>query len=198
MAPRGCFRYVDFITSTLPQVFTALDVTTTTLIVRDLGVCGLKWPAGTCHTTSLVPPLTGVVRTSRCAEQIAPIFWGLSMLRTYRFLAFTSILGDIAVTAGIISVVVYGATQHSFKVGLVGRGGELREPGGHPPTWTDTPSLRVCPMLRLSLPQFDVPQFEPTSFPKFIGSTSFLFAIHIVVCTLAAARRPPHVAGRPI
>lgn len=33
-------------------------------------------------------------------------------------------------------------------------------------------------------PQFDVPQFEPTSFPKFIGSTSFLFAIHIVV-------RPP-------
>lgn len=31
-------RYVDFITSTLPQVFTALDVTTTTLIVRGLTV----------------------------------------------------------------------------------------------------------------------------------------------------------------
>lgn len=78
-----------------------------------------------------------------CPPQIAPIFWLLSLLRTYRFLAFTSILGDIAVTAGIISVVVYGATQHTFK--------------------------------------FDLPQFEVNSFPKFIGSTSFLFAIHIVV-----------------
>ena len=34
--------------------------------------------------------------------------------------------------------------------------------------------VRVCA-------QFDVPQFEVKSFPKFIGSTSFLFAIHIVV-----------------
>ena len=32
-----CAAYVDFITSTLPQVFSALDVTSTTLIVRCAG-----------------------------------------------------------------------------------------------------------------------------------------------------------------
>lgn len=101
-----CAAYVDFITSTIPTVFTALTPVTTTLI-------------------------------------LAPIFWGLSLLRSYKFLAFTSVLGDIAVTAGIVSVVVYGAMNHGLS--------------------------------------FNQPQFELETFPRFIGSTSFLFAIHIVI-----------------
>ena len=64
------------------------------------------------------------------------------MLRSYRFLAFTSVLGDIAVTAGIISVVVYGATQHTFKVRPLGT------------TMALQPRSRregVCPVRRASI-----------------------------------------------
>lgn len=68
----------------------------------------------------------------------------LSLLRSFKYLAFTSLLGDVAVTAGIVSVVVYG----------------LRDTGS---------------------PSFDLPQFQDSTFPKFVGSTAFLFAIHIVV-----------------
>lgn len=110
-----CAAYVDFITSTLPQVFSALDVTSTTLIVRCAGGFVCPCSAVVCAWANAHPLLC-----TRTTCQLAPIFWALSMLRSYRFLAFTSVLGDIAVTAGIISVVVYGATQHTFKVRPLG------------------------------------------------------------------------------
>ena len=40
--------------------------------------------------------------------QIAPVFLGMALLRTYKFLAFTSVLGDVAVTSGIVAVVISG------------------------------------------------------------------------------------------
>lgn len=71
--------------------------------------------------------------------QIAPIIFVLALLRTYKvcwcatlcgvvwlltpvrvcfghqFLAFTSVIGDIAVTTGIIAVIIYG-TMHSHHL----------------------------------------------------------------------------------
>jgi len=47
-----------------------------------------------------------------------PICTPLVLLRTFRILAFTSILGDVAVTAGVTATLVYGATKHRLKTDL--------------------------------------------------------------------------------
>ena len=42
---------------------------------------------------------------------LAPLVLGLALLRSFRLLAFTSILGDVAVLAGLVGTVVFGLLQ---------------------------------------------------------------------------------------
>ena len=82
----------------------------------------------------------------------------LSQLRTFKWLAVTSVLGDVAVGVGIIGTVIAGLVQnHSNDQPLL--------------DWTA------------------VPAFEGSTFFKFVGNTSFLFAIHIVILPIMQSLR---------
>lgn len=111
--------YVDFIASTLPE------------IIRNF--------AG--GTTWLVRETALMI--------IAPILFGLSYLRNFKSLLITSILGDLAVLSGCVTVLIFGGFQ-------------VRRHNEHE-LWNQ---LVVMP--------------ESSAVPKFIGSTTFLFAIHVV------------------
>lgn len=111
------------------------------IVLTSVGVCAAYVDFITGTMPSLWPQ--GEVTQADVAWAISPIILAMAMLRTFRFLSFTSILGDVAVTVGLIAVVAY-AFMHTDGL------------------------------------QWDLPAYQST-FPRFFASTSFLFAIHIVI-----------------
>ena len=72
----------------------------------SVGVC-------VAYVDFIVGVLAGLVN---CSEQgvkiiLFPCVLGLALLRSFRYLAFTSILGDIAVLAGLVGTVSFGIAQ---------------------------------------------------------------------------------------
>jgi vesicular inhibitory amino acid transporter len=57
--------------------------------------------------------LTGLLRCSQFEAMVLlfPCVLGLALMRSFRYLAFTSILGDIAVLAGLVGTVSFGIAQ---------------------------------------------------------------------------------------
>lgn len=101
---------------------------------------------------------------------VLPFILLLSLVSSYKHLAWTSILGNIAVAAGIIAVVAVGAAgdgvdRHGSALQQVGVNGTSRE------AWQDVPAVR------------------PLGIVQVVGSVAFLFAVHIVVLPVVQSMR---------
>eukprot|EP00744_Colponema_vietnamica_P010911 GILI01015365.1.p1 GENE.GILI01015365.1~~GILI01015365.1.p1 ORF type:complete len:483 (+),score=120.73 GILI01015365.1:155-1603(+) len=81
------------------------------IILTSLGVCA----AYVVFVSKAVSDLSGHYFTDfQSALLLTPILILLSWLRDFRFLAFTSILGDIAVTSGLVTVLIFGFMYHQI------------------------------------------------------------------------------------
>mmetsp|Transcript_28575 Transcript_28575/g.92697 ORF Transcript_28575/g.92697 Transcript_28575/m.92697 type:complete len:592 (-) Transcript_28575:31-1806(-) len=133
---------------TLYGVNAAEVITYCGIVATALGVCSvyLEFIAGAM--VDVVPHTTQVDWTLF----LFPLLLLLVLLRNLRHLAFTSLLGDVAVSAAIVAVSIHAA--HS---GLT----------------------------------LHIPAFESGTYAKMLGSTSFLFAIHVVILPIAQSLQDP-------
>jgi len=81
--------------------------------VAVFGICFTSVGVCVAYVDFIVGVLTSLLKcaASEAMLLLAPFVLLLALLRSFRFLAFTSILGDIAVLAGLIGTVVFGVTQ---------------------------------------------------------------------------------------
>jgi amino acid permease len=85
-------------------------------ILHSVAVGGITCTSvGVCvaYVDFIVGVLTGLLHCSQYEVMVLlfPCILGLALLRSFRYLAFTSILGDIAVLAGLVGTVSFGVAQ---------------------------------------------------------------------------------------
>jgi hypothetical protein len=152
--------YVDFISSTLPILL------------------GNYWGSEDSGDKS-------VMSAKEITLLLCPILLLLSLVRDFRLLAMTSIIGDIAVLSACVTVLVYGTIQyfrndnngqphtnrHDFNGAAYGFQTE------HMLAVTDTNSTLSIPAV---LDLFATSTTELLHIPAYLGDLTFLFGIHIV------------------
>ena len=85
-------------------------------ILHAIAVFGITFTSvGVCvaYIDFIVGVLTGLLRRAQYEVMMLlfPCVLGLALLRSFRYLAFTSILGDVAVLAGLVGTVSFGVAQ---------------------------------------------------------------------------------------
>mmetsp|Transcript_10977 Transcript_10977/g.25506 ORF Transcript_10977/g.25506 Transcript_10977/m.25506 type:complete len:515 (-) Transcript_10977:83-1627(-) len=131
------------------------------ICLTSLGVCAAYLDFLAATLPQVLGPLLGPdFGELEATLMVLPVMLVLVLLRTFKVLSFTAILGDIAVTVALLAVVVYGFATRDID---------------------------------LSLPFINV-----KSLMKFVGATSFLFAIHIVVLPILHASKSPQSFAKNI
>jgi hypothetical protein len=152
--------YVDFISSTLPILL------------------GNYWGSDDSGDKS-------VMSAKEMILLLCPILLLLSLVRDFRLLAMTSIIGDIAVLSACVTVLIYGTIQyfsnknngqphtnnHDFNGVAYGFQSE------HMLAVTNTNSTLSIPAV---LDLFATSTTELLHIPAYLGDLTFLFGIHIV------------------
>jgi amino acid permease len=85
-------------------------------ILHLIAMLGITFTSvGVCvaYVDFIIGVLTGLLRCSQFEAMVLlfPCVLGLALMRSFRYLAFTSILGDIAVLAGLVGTVSFGIAQ---------------------------------------------------------------------------------------
>jgi len=111
---------------------------------------------------------------------VSPVFVLLCWIRSFRYLAFTSILGDVAFCLAMGTSC--GVTWRSGVVPLLI---SSRLPCS---VWS-TATVFWWGFENLPDPEFDRPAFELSSYPSFIGSAVFLYGICLFVRVHAPLRQ---------
>ena len=141
----------------------------TAIVATSVGV-GAAYLDFIASTLVSIFPASGLGQTEFMLLTLLPVL-PLAMVTSYKYLAYTSVLGDIAVAAGIVVVVLFGAFGQSDSSQSTSAGGE----GGGNGT------VAVTPLAPGEWEDGDAPLFDPTGVFKVVGSVAFLFAVHIVV-----------------
>ena len=152
------------------------------VVVTSLGVCAVyidficgavvdmtRLPAPTVVGPSaatdpcLQPPQQGAARFSiyEVALATSPLVVGLALLRSFKYLVYTSILGDVAVLTGLVGTIVFGVIF-------------MNEDGKQPLNPAQQPFVNDWAKL-----------------PQSMGSVAFLFLIHVVILPIAQSLGSP-------
>jgi len=131
------------------------------ICLTSLGVCAAYLDFLAATLPQVLGPILGRdFGELEATLAVLPIMLVLVLLRTFKVLSFTAILGDVAVTAALLAVVVYGFATREIDLTL--------------------PFINAKDVVR------------------FVGATSFLFAIHIVVLPILHASRNPQSFSKNI
>lgn len=79
------------------------------MCLSSIGVCSVY----AVFIIQTFPAVFHQVKQWYVEAAIGPMMLGLALVRSYKYLAITSILGDVAVTCGIVASVAYGLEQHT-------------------------------------------------------------------------------------
>lgn len=173
--PRGC--QCNVMSSSIATAIVATSV--------GVGAAYLDFIASTLVS---IFPSSGVGQTGFMLLTLLPVL-PLAMVSSYKYLAFTSILGDIAVAAGIVVVVLFGAFGQSDSSDTTTAGGAA---------WVNGTDVAAPPLAPGAWEDGEAPLFNGEGIFQVVGSVAFLFAVHIVVLPVVQSMRERSAFGRVV
>ena len=129
----------------------------------SLGVCAVYVIFISSQLQEIVAGLAST-NTLEVAFMLSPFIVGLALLRSFKYLVFTSILGDVAVLVGLVGTLYIGVSN-----------GITATPFDY--STTNHTSLEHLPAVNWS------------TLPEAAGSIAFLFCIHVVVLPVSQSLR---------
>ena len=118
-----------------------------------------------CTGRSLFPQLSALPSAVFVLAAL-PVILTLVLLRSYRLLAFTALIGDVSILLGTLCVVLSGLS------GMSASGA-----GGSPPVWWPHPTSDLL--------------VKPATFPLFLSTAAFLFCVHFFIIPVQNAMAEP-------
>jgi len=125
----------------------------------SLGVCAAYFDFIAATMNSVIPSVSQTSWKLIVGAIMAP----LSLLRTFKYLAWSSVMGNFGVVAALVAVIAAGIGQYDDLL--------------------PNNSTKVNPLT--------LPAAEANTFPQFFGAAAFLFAIHMIVLPLSQAMYRP-------
>ncbi len=155
----------------------------TAIVLTSVGV-GAAYLDFIASTLVSIFPASGWTQTHFMLLTLVPVL-PLALVSSYKYLAFTSVLGDIAVAAGIIVVVLFGALGQDNAVDSTTAGGAATNGTLAPP----------APLSPGDWEGEGAPLFDPLGVFQVVGSVAFLFAVHIVVLPVVQSMKQRSAFG---
>ena len=132
------------------------------VLATSLGVCAVYVIFISTQITNIVGSDT--TTQMDVALMLSPIIVGLALLRSFKYLVFTSILGDVAVLLGLIGTIFIGVSN-GIKA---------------------SPFAPVVPMMANGTTALQhLPAINWSTLPESAGSIAFLFCIHVVILPIS-------------
>ena len=130
----------------------------------SFGVCTVYLTFIRCMGSSLFPQLSAAWPSAVFLLPALPVIVGLCLLRSYRMLALTALIGDFSIFLGALCVVLSGVS-----------------------------SLSAAPLSASLLwphPSSDL-LLKPHTFPLFLSTAAFLFCVHFFILPIEANMQNP-------
>ena len=127
-----------------------------------------------CMGKSLFPLIAASFGSGVFLVPVLPIIIALCLLRSYRLLSLTALIGDISILLGALCVVLYGLSSVS--------------------------SAAVNPSQLSTTHPFTTSDYvlKPSTFPLFLSTAAFLFCVHFFVLPIEANMRQPAHFSRSV
>ena len=136
------------------------------VLCTSLGVCAVY----VIFISTQLANIVGSAETTQMdvAFMLSPFIVGLALLRSFKYLVFTSILGDVAVFAGLVGTLFIG-----WSIGMKASPFAPHTNASNASSTMNTTALEHLPSVNWS------------TLPEAAGSIAFLFCIHVVVLPIS-------------
>ena len=143
------------------------------VLSTSLGVCSVYVIFISSELTAVLAGSQYTTTPIDVAYMMSPFILGLALLRSFKYLVFTSILGDVAVLGGLVGTVFIGAS-----VGIKASPFAPISGGNHSSSMNGTTaSLEHLPAVNWA------------TLPEAAGSIAFLFLIHVVILPMSQSMK---------
>jgi amino acid permease len=146
------------------------------VMATSLGVCAVYV---IFISSQLQEIITGLATTSllEIGCMLSPFIIGLALLRSFKYLVFTSILGDVAVLVGLVGTLFIGFSNGIKASPFKPVPASLHSVNYYSMNATSNSTLEYLPSVNWS------------TLPEAAGSIAFLFCIHVVVLPVSQSLR---------
>ena len=137
------------------------------VVACSLGVSTAYLDFIRCMAKSLFPLVAAEYGSGVFLVPVLPIIIALCLLRSYRLLSLTALIGDVSIFLGALCVISYGLSSVSGAAAV--------------PSSSSTPDAFSAADYLL----------KPSTFPLFLSTAAFLFCVHFFILPIEANMQHP-------